>query len=253
MYICPEATLLNVADNGTLMQKMLLLCTQMQNAISIFDIIGGKSPDSIHYLRDIKTFRNSTGNNGLNYGTAYYPFIGTAIVQNDDIDYTILFNGDVSQLAPIVNPSDNPNPALAALLANIQNPSSRLTIIQNNNALLNASRDYGVIIKKVLNDANLLPASGGMAGVLTTADNQWDVWRAPDNASIATAVSFPINLSGDQQAFLIVDPLTGKSINAIRSFKGVGIVVWGARTLGGNSQDWRYLSVRQTLIFIEQS
>jgi phage tail sheath protein FI len=29
--------------------------------------------------------------------------------------------------------------------------------------------------------------------------------------------------------------------------------VWGARTLDGNSQDWRYINVRRTLIFIEQS
>jgi len=31
------------------------------------------------------------------------------------------------------------------------------------------------------------------------------------------------------------------------------VLVWGARTLDGNSQDWRYVSVRRTMIFIEQS
>ena len=45
----------------------------------------------------------------------------------------------------------------------------------------------------------------------------------------------------------------GKSINAIRFFNGQGILVWGARTLDGNSQDWRYISVRRTITFIEQS
>ena len=30
-------------------------------------------------------------------------------------------------------------------------------------------------------------------------------------------------------------------------------MVWGARTLDGNSQDWRYINVRRTLIYIEQS
>jgi hypothetical protein len=29
--------------------------------------------------------------------------------------------------------------------------------------------------------------------------------------------------------------------------------VWGARTLDGNSQDWRYINVRRTMIMIEQS
>ena len=31
------------------------------------------------------------------------------------------------------------------------------------------------------------------------------------------------------------------------------MLVWGARTLDGNSQDWRYISIRRTVIFIEQS
>jgi phage tail sheath protein FI len=30
-------------------------------------------------------------------------------------------------------------------------------------------------------------------------------------------------------------------------------MVWGGRTLDGNSQDWRYINVRRTLIMIEQS
>jgi phage tail sheath protein FI len=47
--------------------------------------------------------------------------------------------------------------------------------------------------------------------------------------------------------------LTGKSINAIRSFIGEGVLVWGARTLDGNSQDWRYINVRRTVIMMEQS
>jgi phage tail sheath protein FI len=48
-------------------------------------------------------------------------------------------------------------------------------------------------------------------------------------------------------------PLNGKAINAIRSFIGEGVIVWGARTLDGNSQDWRYINVRRTLIMLEQS
>jgi phage tail sheath protein FI len=47
--------------------------------------------------------------------------------------------------------------------------------------------------------------------------------------------------------------LSGKSINAIRFFNGIGILVWGARTLDGNSGDWKYLPVRRTATFLEQS
>jgi phage tail sheath protein FI len=31
------------------------------------------------------------------------------------------------------------------------------------------------------------------------------------------------------------------------------VVVWGARTLDGNSNDFRYVQVRRTLIYVEQS
>jgi phage tail sheath protein FI len=253
MYICPEATLLNVENNGTLMQAMLLQCTEMQTAICIFDVIGGKDPDPILFSNDITEFRNRTGNTGLNYGTAYYPFIGTTIMQSDDIDYTNLFGGDIKQLAPLLSVGGQTDAAVAAILTNMSNPNSGLSVSQNNNALLLASKTYSLIVKHVLTDANMLPPSGAMAGVMTTIDNEQGVWEAPANTSIDGAAYLPIRLSDSQQAGLNVDAVSGKSINAIRFFNGLGILVWGARTLDGNSQDWRYLPVRRTLIMLEQS
>ncbi|MGN6179909.1 MAG: phage tail sheath family protein [Mucilaginibacter sp.] len=253
MYICPDATLLSVADNGNLMQEMMMQCAQMQTAVSVFDVIGGKNPDPVKYTDDIATFRNNTGSNGLNYGTAYYPFIGTTVMGYHDIDYTNLFGGDIRQLAPVINPASNPDPILTALLNNIQNKTGSFTVQQYNNELINASNAYKDIINAVLADVNLLPPSGAMAGVMTTVDNTRGVWEAPANVSITGVVSLPIKLSESQQANLNMDPVSGKSINAIRSFNGIGILVWGARTLDGNSYDWRYLSVRRTMIFLEQS
>lgn len=254
MYICPEATLLSIANNANLMQAMLLQNTEMQTAISIFDVIRGNDPDPILFPNDIVTFRNNTGAKGLSYGAAYYPFIGTALMQNTDIDYTNLFGGDLKQLAPIINPVDNPNQSLATILSHIENPSGpHLTIQQNNNALLNASKAYRTIINHVLSCANILPPSGAMAGVITSIDNEVGPWQAPANTSIVGLVSLPINLTESQQAGLNIDVVSGKSINAIRKFNGLGYLIWGARTLDGNSLDWQYLSVRRTLLFIEQS
>jgi phage tail sheath protein FI len=253
MYICPEATLLSIENNGTLMQSMLEQCTIMQTAMCVFDIIGGNDPDPILYTQDIENFRMNTGLLGLNYGMAYYPFIGTTIMQNQDIDYTNLFGGDIKQLEAIINPAITPNPTVATIIVNIQNPESGLTITQNNNALLNASPIYSQIIKHVLNIANILPPSGAMAGVITTVDNQVGPWQAPANTSIIGAASLPIYISESQQANLNIDAVSGKSINAIRLFNGLGILVWGSRTLDGNSQDWKYISVRRTMIFLEQS
>ena len=254
MYICPDATLLSIDANATLMQEMLLQCSEVETAISIFDIIGGRNPDPIMYTNDIETFRNGTGSNGLNYGTAYYPFVGTTIMQQNDIDYTNLFGGDVKQLAPLLNPSSDPNQNAATILSTIENPSGDpLSVSQYHNALLVASPTYTMIMNHVLTAVNMLPASGGMAGVITMTDNNVGPWQAPANTSIVGVSSLPIKISESQQADLNVDAISGKSINAIRFFNGLGILVWGARTLDGNSMDWRYISVRRTMIYIEQS
>lgn len=49
------------------------------------------------------------------------------------------------------------------------------------------------------------------------------------------------------------DPTAGKSINAIRAFTGKGTLVCGARTLAGNDNEWRCVSVRRLFITIEES
>src|SRR5690606_4966508 len=56
-----------------------------------------------------------------------------------------------------------------------------------------------------------------------------------------------------QQENLNVDATTGKSINVIRKFAGKGVIVWGARTLAGNDNEWRYVPVRRLFIFVEES
>ncbi len=254
MYICPEATLLSLADNETLMQGMLRQAAAMQTAVCLFDIIGGADPDPIMYTDDIQNFRNSTGSVGLNYGISYYPFVGTTVMQARDIDFTNLFGGNVTQLAAILNPPSNPNPVAGQILAMIEKPPANpMSNSQLQAALIVASPVYGQINKIVLEEANILPPSGAMAGVYTVNDKMEGVWNAPANRSIVGAVSLPINLSDSQQADLNIDAVSGKSINAIRSFPDQGILIWGARTLDGNSQDWRYIAVRRTLTFLEQS
>tara|TARA_R110002050_G_scaffold261556_1_gene401628 strand:- start:110515 stop:112098 length:1584 start_codon:yes stop_codon:yes gene_type:complete len=255
MYICPEATLLSLDNNASLMQTMLLQSSEMQTAVCIFDIIGGDNPDPLNYMDDIEAFRINTGSNGLDFGTAYYPFVGTTIMQTSDIDYTNLFGGDLSQLQALLSPPDNPNASVDVIIANIENPPGGvpLTTSQYNNSLLVASATYNTMIANVLIDANILPPSAGMAGVITVTDSQVGPWESPANTSMLDVVSLPIKLSETQQGDLNVDAVSGKSINAIRFFNGLGILIWGARTLDGNSQDWRYLSVRRTMIYMEQS
>jgi phage tail sheath protein FI len=254
MYYCPDATLMPVAQNGTVMQEMLLQAQKMQTVVCLFDIIGGRQPDPIMFENDIKNFRNNTGSQGLKYGAAYYPFVQTTIIQTGEIDFTSLFGGDLGKLGAVINPTDSQDPVTTQLLDMMDNPKSHdMTNKQLHTALMNANKAYALIIKHVTADASILPPSGGMAGIYTVNDQEKGVWHAPANVSMVGVSGLPLRLNDQQQENLNVDAISGKSINAIRFFNGQGILVWGARTLDGNSDDWRYVSVRRTMTFIEQS
>jgi len=84
-------------------------------------------------------------------------------------------------------------------------------------------------------------------------DNSSGVWRAPADISLTAVTDTTLQITDLTQGPLNVDSVAGKSINAIRLMPGLGVMVWGARTLDGNSQDWRYVNVRRTVIFLEQS
>lgn len=254
LYICPEATLLSLEDNATLMQAMLLQNEEMGTAMSIFDIIGARNPDPLLFMDDITTFRKNTGTRGLSYGAAYFPFLGTSITQPDELTYANLFGGDLSMLVEVLELNADDYPAVYTLLKEIRSPSKEpLTTIQYNQMLSTLSPDYRLIMERLRESVNLLPASGAIAGIYSMTDDSVGVWKSPANVSINGVMSLPFHINQQQQESLNIDPLTGKSINAIRSFPGRGVLVWGARTLAGNSSEDRYLAVRRTLIYLEQS
>jgi uncharacterized protein len=112
---------------------------------------------------------------------------------------------------------------------------------------------YKSIVNEIQTAGGLLPPSGGIAGLYAQVDNQIGVWKAPANVSLASTNRPAIKIDDKEQQDLNVDVNAGKSVNAIRSFQGKGTLVWGARTLAGNDNEWRYVSVRRTFIMVEQS
>jgi phage tail sheath protein FI len=111
---------------------------------------------------------------------------------------------------------------------------------------------YNTMLRTMAVKLNRLPPSGAIAGLYTSVDNARGVWKAPANVSLNSVVAPSVNISHEEQEDLNVTT-GGKSINAIRSFIGAGVLVWGARTLDGNSLDWRYVNVRRTMIMLEES
>ena len=97
-----------------------------------------------------------------------------------------------------------------------------------------------------------LPPSSTMAGIYARVDSNRGVWKAPANVGVVYVVKPTLKVTHDQQRDLNVHT-TGKSINAIRSFTGKGILVWGSRTLAGNDNEWRYVPVRRFFNMVEES
>lgn len=122
-----------------------------------------------------------------------------------------------------------------------------------NDALLSAFGRFKELSSKAAEALNLLPPSGAIAGVYAATDRERGVWKAPANVSLNAVIGPAVKISHEQQAEFNVDVNAGKSVNIIRSFTGKGTLVWGARTLAGNDNEWRYISVRRFFNFVEES
>lgn len=144
--------------------------------------------------------------------------------------------------------------AVAGLSGQPLTPAEKQTeVMRLHSALLASNLDYARLIDNITRYRNTLPVAPAMAGVYTAVDSNRGVWKAPANVGLSGVMAPTVNLSDNDQARLTVDAVSGKSINAIRPFPGQGVLVWGGRTLDGNSQDWRFVNVRRTMIMLEQS
>lgn len=171
---------------------------------------------------EVSDFRNGIGTNYLAYGAAYHPYLQTTlgyVYKDADVSMTVL---------------DAPN-APKSLDAYKATP-----VYQQVSAALAEARV-------------VLPPSAAIAGIYASVDRDRGVWKAPANVSVASVIGPVSKITNDDQDGLNVDVDAGKSINAIRAFAGKGTLVWGARTLAGNDNEWRYVPVRRLFIMIEES
>lgn len=102
-------------------------------------------------------------------------------------------------------------------------------------------------------DINEFPAAGSIAGLIARTDSQRGVWKAPagTDASVSGVQGLTVPMTNLEHGQL--NPL---GINCIRNFPVIGTVAWGARTMRGADRladQWKYLSIRRTALFIEES
>ncbi|MBS1510486.1 MAG: phage tail sheath family protein [Bacteroidetes bacterium] len=182
---------------------------------------------------DVLIIRNATLTVTENrYAAAYYPNLITTYASSYDFD-----NLTVDTYTPDSGVTDQALGGVKMSDAKIGAGSILYTKVKNELA-----KQYVV-----------LPPCGAMAGIYTNVDNNKGVWKAPANESVLAVVGPQIDISNREQESLNIDPNSGKSINVIRTFPGYGTLVWGARTLNGNDNEWRYISVRRFFNMVEES
>jgi phage tail sheath protein FI len=100
-----------------------------------------------------------------------------------------------------------------------------------------------------------LPPSGYVAGIFARTDLNRGVWKAPAGLE-ATLRGTPGVVARGRMTDMRQGVLNPKGVNCIRSFPGVGSVVFGSRTVVTENpayQQWRYVPVRRMALFIEQT
>jgi uncharacterized protein len=102
-------------------------------------------------------------------------------------------------------------------------------------------------------DPLVLGPSGAVAGVWAATDAARGVWKAPAGTQAALGGIGGLEAHVGDSVSGVLNPL---AINVLRTFPLVGTVVWGARTAIGFDaypDQWKYLPVRRTALFLEES
>jgi hypothetical protein len=284
MIVIPEGCQLGTDDYGTLVQAMLLQAQSLQDRVAILDLPGcmtASTFDALTACQNALWVAIAPQIASASYGAAYGPALNTSIVSKNDILFTNLQNGDAAGDNSLINNILTTQAVMlykGAQLTSVQQAIAAafpLTGVTTNspgasgdpgtvvstgstaqlaldNLLLNALPVFAQIEQQIADSMNIAPPSGAIAGVWNKSDVQSGVWNAPANIALASVTSPLYDMSdGEQGGFNV--PTNGQAIDIIRAQPGRGNVVWGARTLDGNSQDYRYIQVRRTLIYIEQT
>lgn len=245
LIVFPEGQKLPAdTDLYTLQSSALNLCADinLQDRFCILDLYN--TGESIKTSNDLTTattaFRTNiapTLDESLNYGAAYFPnLISKYSFSIDETTTTLTQKVSKSGGAPAAGPFDGKP------LSDLNNTATGDLALYNR-------------IEKVLNSQfpMVLPPSPAMAGIYCSVDATRGIWKSPANVAVQSTVGPVCKISDEMQADMNVNPATGKSINAIRAFTGKGTLVWGGRTLLGNDNNWRYISVRRFYIMVEKS
>ncbi len=239
LLVIPEATKVTAVAYTSIVNKMIRQAATLKDRFALVDPFQVTPKNTADPNGDIDAdaliIRDATLTVAENrYAAAYYPNLITSYEYKHDFDTLIV---DTYILAAGVLAPSIPGYAAGMTMTTAGAGSVLYTKVKDE-----LKKQYVV-----------LPPSPAMAGIYTNVDSNKGVWKAPANESVSAVVAPEIAISNREQENLNVDPNSGKSINVIRTFPGYGTLVWGARTLNGNDNEWRYISVRRFFNMVEES
>lgn len=252
LILVPDLITLNIKECTVLQQLILKHCGfEMKNRFAILDLPETNTPFKTQEAL-IEAYRSGIGTENLAFGAAYFPFVHTLIYNEMDF-HPGFFNASKTWNTMVENAiKEELFEEGKVLYDEYLKAMNALQYKRAHDILLNNLIWYRKLIQKVKEKYNILNTSGAIAGIYARTDLEKGIWKAPANTSM-NMVDQPVQMiDHKEQESLNIHP-SGKSINAIRHFRGEGALVWGARTLDGNSRDWRYINVRRTMIYLEES
>ena len=246
LLLCPDAARLPARDMAAVQQAMLHQCSDLQDRFAVLDT---RLDDPLALV-----FRQHIGQQALREGAAYTPWL---LLDHDDHPGYAALRGVLRRGGKPVSWRDlTQDPAVLAHLQALDAAidTAALGEVASLQAWLAKHFDaYQSVLRGVLATPIPCPPSGAVAGVYAAVDAQRGVWKAPANVLIQGVVAPAVALDADQASALNVDMSAGKSVNAIRTVSGRGLMIWGARTLAGLDAEWRYVSVRRFVINLQAS
>lgn len=96
-------------------------------------------------------------------------------------------------------------------------------------------------------DGASIPASGAVCGAYARSDRERGAYRSPGNLELRDVVAPSTSASAHDLA-----ELDAAGVNVIREMPGMGIRLWGARTLT-TAAELRYIGVRRQLLILQNS
>ncbi len=277
MTAIPDAVSLPRPEFDAVTAATIAACAKTGDRMALLDVWGAAEPNSNDDWGPlVREFRAaigvSTSADQRRYAAAYFPPLVTSVVAPDEVDIASLSTEPdrVAQLTAALRAvllasypaTDGAPDSLATRgqaiydqvlqIATVAASGDAAAIRNLTQRLVTSLPAFDRLLAAITARLGVLPTCGAIAGVWAGNDATAGVWNAPANMGIFGLIRPLLPVSQAEQEDLNV-PVDGMAINAIGSFVSRGSLVWGARTLDGLDNDWRYIPVQRTVIYIEQS